>query len=283
MLQSGAASQPGTVEAAGRPPLASGRVAAQRLRAMGDAILPFAVVGAAWELFARLGPFPPKLFPSLVTVGRTFVDLAGSGILLAHAQGTIVRLVLGFALAAVLGVAVGIAMGRYRSAEEVLLPLVSLGSPIPGLAYAPLFILWFGLGNLPAVLLVGLASSFPAAANTWTGVKSVKEIWIRAAEGMGAREDRLFRTVILPGALPYILTGLRLALAQAWRVLVAAEMLTSVPQGLGWLIFGAREFLNTDVMLAGIAVIGIIGLALERLVFARLERFTVVRWGMLQS
>jgi NitT/TauT family transport system permease protein len=99
---------------------------------------------------------------------------------------------------------------------------------------------------------------------------------------MGAREDRLFRTVILPGALPYILTGLRLALAQAWRVLVAAEMLTSVPQGLGWLIFGAREFLNTDVMLAGIAVIGIIGVALERLVFARLERFTVVRWGMLQ-
>jgi NitT/TauT family transport system permease protein len=235
----------------------------------------------AWEVFARFGPFPPKLFPSLLTVAHTLVSLTGDGILLAHAEATVIRLALGFALAAVLGVAVGIAMGRYRMAEEVLLPLVSLGSPIPGLAYAPLFILWFGLGNLPAVLLVGLASSFPAAVNTWTGVKSVKEIWIRAAEGMGAREERLFRAVILPAALPYILTGLRLALAQAWRVLVAAEMLTSVPQGLGWLIFGAREFLNTDVMLAGIAVIGIIGVALERLVFARLERFTVVRWGML--
>ncbi len=262
---------------------ASYRPTGDRLRAIGEGILPFAVAAIAWELFARLGPFPPKLFPSLLTVARTFVDLVSSGILLEHTRGTIVRLILGFTLAGVLGVGIGIAMGRYRWAEDFFLPLVSIGNPIPGLAYAPLFILWFGLGNLPAVLLVALASAFPAAVNTWTGVKAVKEIWIRAAEGMGAREDQLFRKVILPGALPYILTGLRLALARAWRVLVAAEMLTSVPQGLGWLIFGAREFLNTDVMLAGIAVIGIIGVLLERFVFERLERFTVVRWGMLQA
>jgi ABC-type nitrate/sulfonate/bicarbonate transport system permease component len=253
------------------------------VRAIGEVLLPFAVTAAAWELFARFGPFPPKLFPSLLIVARTFSDLIASGILLAHAWGTIVRLAFGFALAAVLGVVAGILMGRFRRAEDVLLPLVSIGSPIPGLAYAPLFILWFGLGSIPAVLLIGLASAFPVAVNTWTGVKAVKEIWIRAAEGMGAREDQLFRTVILPGALPYVLTGLRLGLARAWRVLVAAEMLTSVPQGLGWLIFGAREFLNTDVMLAGIAVIGIIGVLLERLVFERLERFTLVRWGMLAS
>ena len=259
------------------------RTPLDRACAGSEAIFPFAVAAAAWELFARLGPFPPKLFPSLVTVARTFTDLVGSGILLPHTQGTIVRLILGFALAAVLGVGAWIAMGRYRWAEDFFLPVVSIGSPIPGLAYAPLFILWFGLGNLPAVLLVALASAFPAAVNTWTGVRAVKEIWIRAAEGMGAREDQLFRKVILPGALPYILTGLRLALARAWRVLVAAEMLTSVPRGLGWLIFGAREFLNTDVMLAGIAVIGIIGVALERFVFEQLERFTVVRWGMLEA
>lgn len=254
-----------------------------RVRRAGEALLPFAVVAVAWELFAALGPLPAKLFPSLGTVARTFGSLLASGVLLAHAQSTIVRLVLGFALAAVLGVTVGIVMGRFRWAEDVLLPLVSIGGPIPGLAYAPLFILWFGLGNLPAVLLVAVAAAFPAVINTWTGVKAVKEIWIRAAEAMGAPESQLFRKVILPGALPYILTGLRLALARAWRVLVAVEMLTSVPRGLGWLIFGAREFLNTDVMLAGIAVIGLIGLVLERVVFERLERFTVVRWGMLQA
>jgi NitT/TauT family transport system permease protein len=100
---------------------------------------------------------------------------------------------------------------------------------------------------------------------------------------MGARDRQLFWKVVLPGALPYILTGLRLGLARAWRVLVAVEMLTSVKLGLGWLIFGAREFLNTDVMLAGIAVIGIVGLLLEKLVFHKLEQLTLVRWGMMEA
>jgi ABC-type nitrate/sulfonate/bicarbonate transport system permease component len=114
-------------------------------------------------------------------------------------------------------------------------------------------------------------------------VKAVKEIWIRAAQTMGADERRLFRHVILPGALPYILIGWRLGLAQAWRILVGVEMLAAVPWGLGWLIFGAREFLNTDVMLAGIVAIGAVGLALEKLAFQPLERYTVVRWGMMAS
>jgi NitT/TauT family transport system permease protein len=124
---------------------------------------------------------------------------------------------------------------------------------------------------------------FAVIFNTWTGVKAVKEIWVRSAQAMGADNRRLFRHVILPGALPYIFTGLRLGLAQAWRILVAVEMLAAVPWGLGWLIFGAREFLNTDVMLAGIAVIAIIGLTLEKQVFQRLEDYTVVRWGMMAS
>ncbi len=222
------------------------------------------------------------MFPGVDTIFFTFARLAGSGILPVHALSTIGRLIIGFLLGAVLGVAMGIAMGRYRWAEDFFVPIVSVGNPVPGLAYAPLFVLWFGLGNLPAVLLVGFAAAFPVVVNTWTGVKAVKEIWIRAAQSMGAEDHQLFRKVVLPGSLPYVLTGLRLGLARAWRVLVAVEMLTSVSVGLGWLIFGAREFLNTDVMLAGIAVIGLVGLILEKLVFERLERFTVVRWGMME-
>ena len=204
-----------------------------------------------------------------------------SGVLPHHALDTLIRLCAGFALAALAGVAIGILMGRSRRAEDILLPLVSIGAPIPGLAYAPLFLLWFGPGNVSAVVLVAFVSAFPIIYNCWTGVKAVKEIWLRSAQAMGADDRRLFRHVILPGALPYILTGLRLGLAQAWRILVAVEMLAAVPWGLGWLIFGAQEFLNTDVMLAGIAVIAVIGLALEKLVFAPLEEFTVVRWGMM--
>jgi len=177
------------------------------------------------------------------------VRLTASGILPRHAIETMLRLLAGFGLAAVFGVAIGIMMGRSRRAEDYLLPLVSIGAPVPGLAYAPLFLLWFGLGNFSSILLVGFVASFPVIFNSWTGVKAVKQIWLRSAQTLGADDRRIFSHVMLPGALPYILTGLRLGLAQAWRILVAVEMLAAVPWGLGWMIFGARELLNTDVMM----------------------------------
>jgi NitT/TauT family transport system permease protein len=252
-----------------------------RLRALARTAFPFLVVGALWEAVAHAGLFHPRLFPPLEAVAAQFIRLTASGVLPHHAADTLLRLAAGFALAAVAGVVVGIAMGRWRLAEDVLLPPVSMAAPIPGIAYAPLFLLWFGPGSVSTVLLVAFVSTFPIIFNTWTGVKSVKEVWLRSAMAMGATGRRLFLRVVLPGGLPYILTGLRLGLAQAWRILVGVEMLAAVPWGLGWMIFGAREFLNTDVMLAGVAVIGAIGLALEKGVFQRLERYTVVRWGMM--
>lgn len=245
--------------------------------------IPFIVVFGLWELVARLGIFPKRLFPTLEEVAETFVRLTAEGILPHHVIETVMRLVAGFALAALVGIGIGVMMGRSRRAEDIFLPLVSICAPIPGIAYAPLFLLWFGLGDFSTILLVGFVSAFPIIFNTWTGVKAVKEIWVRAAHSMGADDRRLFRKVILPGALPYMLTGLRLGLAQAWRILVGVEILAAVPWGLGWMIFGAREFLNTDVMLAGIVAIGIIGFILEKFVFERLEQYTVVRWGMMTA
>jgi len=254
-----------------------------RLRVVMRNFFPFLVVGVIWEIIAWAGIFPRRLFPTIEEVAASFARLTVAGILPHHALDTVIRLLTGFALAALIGVTIGVLMGRSRRAEDICLPLVSICAPIPGLAYAPLFLLWFGLGNFSAVLLVGFVSAFPILFNSWTGVKAVKEIWIRAARTMGADERRLFRHVIIPGAAPYILTGLRLGLAQAWRILVAVEMLAAVPWGLGWLIFGAREFLNTDAMLAGIVVIALIGLGLEKFVFQKIENYTVVRWGMITS
>src|SRR5436309_2239047 len=266
--------------------LTAGRIAATgegHLRAFVRNAVPFLVLGALWEIAAHLGIFPEKLFPPIETIVAALYRLTVSGILPVHIAETLLRLAAGFALAAVVGVTLGILMGRSRRVEDLALPLISIGAPIPGIAYAPLFMLWFDLGNKSAILVVGFVSAFPIIFNTWTGVKAVKEIWVRSAQVMGADDRRLFRQVILPGALPYILTGLRLGLAQAWRILVVVELLAAVPWGLGWLIFGAREFLNMDVMLAGVAVIAIIGLGLEKFVFQRLEAFTVVRWGMMAS
>jgi ABC-type nitrate/sulfonate/bicarbonate transport system permease component len=255
----------------------------ERWRAFARNAFPFVVVGALWEIVAWAGLFPRQLFPTLEDIARSFVELTFNGILPHHAIETLLRLLGGFALAGVFGVAIGMLMGRSRRAEDICLPLVSILAPIPGLAYTPLFLLWFGPGNVSAVLLVGFVSMFAVIYNTWTGVKAVKEVWLRSAQSMGASNRRLFRHVILPGALPYILTGLRLGLGQAWRILVAVEMLAAVPWGLGWLIFGAREFLNTDAMMAGVIVIAVIGLALEKFVFQKLEDYTVVRWGMITA
>ncbi len=254
-----------------------------RWRAIARNIFPFVVVGTLWEIVALAHVFPPRLFPALETVALSFYHLTVSGILPHHAIETVIRLISGFALAGLVGTAIGILMGRSRLAEDIFLPLVSICAPIPGLAYTPLFLLWFGLGNFSSILLVGFVSAFPVIFNSWTGVKAVKEIWLRSAQSMGADDRRIFTHVILPGALPYILTGLRLSLAQAWRILVAVEMLAAVPWGLGWLIFGARKFLNTDAMLAGIVVIALIGLVLEKFVFQKIEDYTVVRWGMVTA
>jgi NitT/TauT family transport system permease protein len=247
------------------------------------ACVAFAVLALAWQAAYWAGVFPPRLFPSLATVADTLARLTIQGTMLAAAGATLFRLLFGFLLAGVAGVVIGLLMGRVRWIEDALLPIVSFMYPIPGIAYAPLFVLWFGLGDIPAILLVAVATSFTVIINTWKGVKAVKPIWIRSAHAMGASERSIFVKVILPGALPYVLTGLRLGLASAWRILVAVEMLMSVSQGLGWLIFGSQQFLNTDVMLATIAVIGIVGMLLERQVFLRLEQATIVRWGMMSA
>jgi NitT/TauT family transport system permease protein len=246
-------------------------------------VLPFLVVGGAWELTAHFGSFPKRLFPAMETIFMAFVDLAQSGVVFHHVEQTLMRLLLGSLLAALVGVGMGLWMGSSRRVEDYLSPLVSIVAPIPGLAYAPLFMLWFGLGNLSTIILVGFVAFFPIVLNTWTGVKGVKKLWIRAARSLGASDAVMFRQVIFPASLPYILTGLRLGVAQGWRILVAAEMLAAVPWGLGWLIFGAREFMNTDIMLAGITVIGLTGLVIENLLFKQVEKYTLVRWGMMSA
>jgi NitT/TauT family transport system permease protein len=147
----------------------------------------------------------------------------------------------------------------------------------------PLFILWFGLGNAASIALVLYAATFPVILNTWTGVKSVNRIWIRAAEAMGAGERSVFRRVVLPGSLAFVIAGLRQAFARAWIAVVGGEMIAATSWGLGWVIFDSKEYLNTDVMLGSLLVIGVLGLAIERLVFQMLEHRTVGRWGMVKT
>ena len=164
-----------------------------------------------------------------------------------------------------------------------MLPLASALMPIPSLAWVPVFILWFGLGNTVTILIVFYAALFPMLLNTWSGVRAVNPLWLRAAGAMGANEHALFWKVIIPGASPFIIAGLRQSFLRAWIAVIGAEMLAASDWGLGWVIFDAKEFLNADVMLASLVVIGVIGFVSERLVFGSIERATIYRWGMARA
>src|SRR5262249_52209184 len=193
------------------------------------------------------------------------------------------RITVGLALALSVGVPIGMLMGRFRRAESFVLPLVSVLSPIPSLAWVPLFILWFGLGNTASIALVFYAATFPLILNTWTGVRSVNRLWLRAASAMGAERQTLFAKVVLPGALPFVIAGFRQAFARSWIAVVGGEMIASTKWGLGWVVFDSKEFLNTDVMMGTLVVIGLLGLGFERLIFQVVENRTVARWGMVKS
>src|SRR5256884_8629033 len=253
------------------------------MRSILGAAFSLTVACLIWEGFARSGLFAPALAPSVVAIGRALVGMLLSGAMLGHTAYTLYRVLFGLLLACVVGVPIGILMGRFRRVERFFLPLVSVLMPIPSLAWVPVFILWFGLGNAATIALVFYAATFPVIYNTWTGVRSVNRLWIRSAEAMGADERALFQKVVLPGSLPFVIAGLRQAFARAWIAVVGGEMIAATNWGLGWVIFDSKEFLNTDVMMASLAVIGVIGFAFERLIFHTIEQRTVARWGMVKA
>ena len=255
----------------------------ERTRSVRRAVVTLIVVAAGYEALARSGVFPPVLLPTLPTVVRTLWGAIADGTMPRHALYTLYRVMVGLGLAVAVGLPLGILMARFRALESFFMPLVSVLMPIPSLAWVPLFILWFGLGNITTVLVVFYAATFPMLLNAWSGVRSVNPLWVRAAGAMGANGRSLFWKVMVPGASPFIITGVRQAFLRAWIAVVGAEMLAASDWGLGWVIFDAKEFLNTDVMLASLVIIGAIGFVFERLVFGSLERATVMRWGMVRS
>lgn len=255
---------------------------ADRARSMRRAATSLAVAAAVYESIARSGSFPPALLPTLPTVALALAGGVLDGSLPGHALATLYRVLAGMGLAVAFGLPLGILMGRFRAIESFFLPLASALMPIPSLAWVPVFILWFGLGNATAIGIVLYAALFPMLLNAWSGVRAVNPLWLRAGSAMGASERSLFWKVIVPGAFPFIIAGLRQAFLRAWIAVVGAEMLAASDWGLGWVIFDAKEFLKADVMLASLAVIGLIGFLFERMVFGSLERATVLRWGMVR-
>ena len=242
-------------------------------------VLPCAGAGAlllCWE--AAVWSSGSDLFPGPFQVVRGIAELMRKGLLVRYIVASLFRVTCGFSLAVLVGAPFGLFLGWYRPAYQTFNPLIQVLRPISPIAWIPLAILWFGVSDAAPIFLIFLASVFPIAVSATAAVQNLQPVYIRAARNFGLRGLPLFRRVILPATLPQILTGVRIALGVAWLVVVAAEMI-AVNSGLGYLIIDARNAgKRYDLVVAGMVVIGLIGLALDLLV-RRLERFDEVSWG----
>ncbi|ORM62685.1 taurine transporter subunit [Pantoea rodasii] len=205
-------------------------------------------------------PPPQQVLKKLLLIAspQGFMDAT----LWQHLGASLARMLVALFFAALIGIPVGIAMGLSPAIRGLLDPLIELYRPVPPLAYLPLMVIWFGIGETSKILLIYLAIFAPVTLSTLAGVKNAQQVRIRAAQALGASRWQLLRFVILPGALPEILTGLRIGLGVGWSTLVAAELIAAT-RGLGFMVQSAGEFLATDVVLAGIAVIALIAFSLE--------------------
>jgi len=218
------------------------------------------------------------LFPTPLAVGKGILELARKGLLLKYIVASLFRVSVGFVLATLVGVPLGLVLGWFRPAFMALNPLIQVLRPISPIAWIPVAILWFGVDDTAPIFLIFLASVFPITVAAMAAVQNMQVVYVRAARNFGLSGLLLFRKVVLPAALPQIITGIRITLGVAWLVVVAAEMI-AVNSGLGYLIIDARNAgKRYDLVVAGMVMIGLIGLLLD-LAVRQLEKFDEVRWG----
>ena len=242
-------------------------------------ILPL-LVGALfltiWHLVVKSSK--TDIFPTPWQVLLGLIELAQQGVLVKYIVASLFRVTWGFLLAIAIGVPSGLLLGWYQPAAAAFNPMIQIFRPISPIAWIPVAILWFGVGDVSPIFLIFLASVFPITVSSMAAVQNMQPVYVRAARNFGLNNRQLFSKVIIPACLPQILTGLRIALGIAWLVVVAAEMI-AVNSGLGYLIIDARNAgKRYDLVVAGMVMIGLIGLILD-IAVRRLEKFDEVRWG----
>jgi NitT/TauT family transport system permease protein len=235
-----------------------------------------AVLLVIWQM--AVGRHPVHLLPGPWGVIGGIADLLRHGLLLKYVVASLFRVTWGFVLAAVLGIPLGLTIGWYRRLEMALNPLIQIFRPISPLAWIPIAILWFGVGDLSAIFLIFLGCFFPLLLTAVNAVKSIPSVYINAGRNFGMGPAALVYRVLSPAVAPQLIIGLRITLGVAWLVVVAAEMI-AVDSGLGFLIVDARNAGNRyDLVVAGMAIIGTIGLLLDA-AMRSLEKVRLFRWG----
>jgi len=234
-----------------------------------------ALVVAVWWIVVRTTE--SAIFPTPWQVVTGTVELIRNGTLWEHIGASLMRVGAGFLLAVAIGIPLGLWMGWVRGAFDTLNPIFQILRPISPIAWIPIAILWFGVGNASPIYLIFISSVFPMIVQTTAGVHTIEKRYLRAAANFGVSRATLFRQVVIPAVLPQIIVGMRIGLGVAWLVVVAAEMI-ALRSGLGYLIIDSRNAGNRyDLVIAGMIIIGLIGLALDG-VMRLLEKMKSVRW-----
>jgi ABC-type nitrate/sulfonate/bicarbonate transport system permease component len=246
-------------------------------------VLPLVVIMLLWEIVARTSGVPAAVLPPLSDIFAAIFRLGIEGTLWKDVWGTMSRLFQSVFVGIVIGTLLGVLIGYFRSWERALVAPMNFLLAIPGTAMFPLSMIWFGLTEMAIISILIYEVALTVMLNTWTGVKTVDNSLIRAGRAFGVRGFGLFWRVLIPAALPSIISGYRLAFARCWRILIIAEMLVSVSSGLGYRIYWAREFFQSDVVYGSLFVVGFVGLLIERVLLRSLEVMTVERWGTMRE
>lgn len=237
----------------------------------------FLAILMLWGLMTSDANWNTLKFPGPVQTATSMWELIESGALVKHTVASLFRVTLGFYLAVLLGVPVGIILGRLEIARQFLNPVINFLRPISPLAWIPLAMIWFGMGDKPAVFLIFLSSFFPLAVSTTAAVSKIDPVFFCVAANFNLNQKERLQYVIFPAILPAIITSLRISVGVAWLVVVAAEMI-AVQSGLGYLILDSRNAMRIDNVVNAMIVIGVIGLVLDCLM-KRLGRMENVYWG----
>jgi ABC-type nitrate/sulfonate/bicarbonate transport system permease component len=240
---------------------------------------PPALILLAWTLYWNMAHPVAATLPPISGVLAAIVELTASGRLVDDVAASLMRLLLGASIGIVTGVAAGFLTGLNRGAAAFFNPLIVFFNAISGIVWLPLMIGWLGIGTGLAVFLIWNAVFFIVFQNTVLGVQLVPEVLEQGVRALGAGRFETIRSVTLPGALPYILSGIRSGLGFGWRALIAAE-LVGATTGLGQMIFTAAEYSRSDIIIAGCLIIGCIAMAMDRWLLLPIERQTVQRWGL---
>ncbi|MEK4495468.1 ABC transporter permease [Ureibacillus sp. FSL W8-0352] len=237
----------------------------KKINYLRNAIIGFVILITIWQLIIVVGNYEAALFPPPLLVWKGIVSLILDGTLFVHLQVSLLRFITGYLSAVIVAIGLGLILGRIPLLWGVIDPIVQVLRPVSPIAWSPFIVLWFGIGNIPAIVIIFIAAFFPVLLSTVGAVRKVDQTYLKVAQNFEIKRFELLRKIIFPAIFPYIANGLHIAVGTAWIFLVSGEMI-GARSGLGYLIVDARNSMRLDLVMAGIVFIGVAGLFLDKAV-----------------